>query len=220
MAAGVLAGYALRADGTVWAWGHDGCDELGNGTTTSSLSPVQVTGLSNVTQIDAKGYEAYALRSDGTVWGWGLDAGTLGTGAYGGLSMSTPVRGRAPERRRRRDAYLYRGVSRLGPMNADSGASKTAEAVNRWFDRWGAIAVTVTVATLLAFVAALVGELFLHPFGGRPLYGWGNGLLLLSAALVGVGIISPPGPARRTRVAIAVLIAVGWFVVLRFVFAP
>lgn len=64
--------YALRADGTVWAWGNNGGGELGTGTTGgSSAVPLQVTGLTAVTAIAAGHDTGYALRSDGRVWAWG-----------------------------------------------------------------------------------------------------------------------------------------------------
>jgi Regulator of chromosome condensation (RCC1) repeat len=57
IAAGNEFALARHADGTVWAWGADDHGELGNGTTTGVLgatpAPVQVTGLSGVTQISA-----------------------------------------------------------------------------------------------------------------------------------------------------------------------
>lgn len=42
IAAGAGEGYALRSDGTVWAWGLNNVGQLGNGKTTDSWKPVQV----------------------------------------------------------------------------------------------------------------------------------------------------------------------------------
>jgi alpha-tubulin suppressor-like RCC1 family protein len=70
----------LRSDGTVWAWGYNGYGQLGDGTTTDSSVPVQVSGLSGVTAIAGGGDSGYALRLDGTVWAWGYNG-------YGQLSV-------------------------------------------------------------------------------------------------------------------------------------
>ena len=72
---------ALTRDGTVWAWGNNVAGQLGNGTTTSSLVPVHVSGLSNVIAIAAGDYHNVALKNDGTVWTWGRNGfGQLGDG--------------------------------------------------------------------------------------------------------------------------------------------
>jgi len=70
----------LRKNGTIWAWGENRAGALGNGTTETSMSPVQVQGLNDVKAIYA-GFSNYALKNDGTVWAWGNNThSTLGNG--------------------------------------------------------------------------------------------------------------------------------------------
>jgi alpha-tubulin suppressor-like RCC1 family protein len=74
-------GLEVSSDGTAWAWGFNGFGELGDGSTTSRLARVQVTGLTGVTQVAGGCTHSLALRSDGTVWAWGGNsAGELGRG--------------------------------------------------------------------------------------------------------------------------------------------
>ena len=92
---GGSTGYALRTDGTVWAWGGNNAGQLGNGWTAAayggSTLPVPVTGLTGVTAIAARGQHAYALRTDGTVWAWGENFhGQLGNGTR--TNSPVPVR--------------------------------------------------------------------------------------------------------------------------------
>lgn len=93
IAAGVDSGYAVRTDGTVWAWGsnHDG--KLGIGTTVPrSRVPVQVTGLTGVVDLAAGHDHGYAVREDGTAWAWGDGRyGALGNGTQCSCGVSTPV---------------------------------------------------------------------------------------------------------------------------------
>ncbi len=70
---------AIKADGSVWAWGANDFGQVGNGTTFPSASggqtvPVQVQGLppgSDVVEISAGIRESLALKGDGSVWAWG-----------------------------------------------------------------------------------------------------------------------------------------------------
>ena len=96
VAAGYNSSLALRADGTVVAWGDNTYGELGNGTTTKSLTPVQVEGpagtgtLSGIASLAAGLQDSLALRSDGSVLAWGYNGhGELGDGTT--TNSSTPV---------------------------------------------------------------------------------------------------------------------------------
>ncbi|RKH36926.1 RCC1 domain-containing protein, partial [Corallococcus llansteffanensis] len=84
IAAGKDHTLALRADGTVVAWGLGASGQLGHGQSGSegsSAVPVAVRELTNATSVAANGTVSFALRADGTVIGWGQNAnGTLGTG--------------------------------------------------------------------------------------------------------------------------------------------
>lgn len=70
---------ALKADGTVWAWGANAQGQVGNNTTIDQKTPVQAVGLTDVIAISAGTDHTLAVKRDGTVWGWGANtAGKLG----------------------------------------------------------------------------------------------------------------------------------------------
>ena len=73
-----------------WSWGYNADGQLGDGTTTNRLSPVQVSGLTGVVALAGGRTSSLALKSDGTVWGWGYNGyGQLGDGTRN--QHSTPV---------------------------------------------------------------------------------------------------------------------------------
>ena len=92
VAIGVGHSCALRSDGTVWCWGSNGFGQLGDGTTTDRLHPVQVVlapggaPLTGVTRISARFEHTCALLDDGTMRCWG--AGSLGRLGDGGTADS------------------------------------------------------------------------------------------------------------------------------------
>src|SRR5262245_16714960 len=64
------ASLVLKSDGTVWSFGGNAYGQLGDGTTTQRLTPVQVSGLSGVATVGQGAYYSIALKSDGTLSTW------------------------------------------------------------------------------------------------------------------------------------------------------
>jgi len=81
IAAGIYDSFAVGSDGRVYAWGDNSLAELGNGTTTSSTTPVAVSLPNGLTfhGLAAGNYTTFAIGSNGTLYGWGYnDKGQLG----------------------------------------------------------------------------------------------------------------------------------------------
>ena len=94
IAAGDTSSYALRSDGTVWAWGDNTFGQLGDGTTVARAAPIQVAGLGRAVGIAAGFGHVLALKDDGTVWAWGMNGhGQLGDGTTTGRLVPTLVPG-------------------------------------------------------------------------------------------------------------------------------
>jgi alpha-tubulin suppressor-like RCC1 family protein len=62
---------ALKADGTVWAWGANKDSQLGLGDTNPRASPTKIPSLTGVTRIHAGGYMSGARQADGSWLAWG-----------------------------------------------------------------------------------------------------------------------------------------------------
>ena len=96
VSAGSFHFLALCSDGTVVSWGRNSSGQLGDGTQTTRLAPVNViqTGVlagKTVVAVSAGSYHSLALCSDGQVVAWGSNSnGNLGTGAFGGF-QAQPV---------------------------------------------------------------------------------------------------------------------------------
>lgn len=72
---------ALMPGGTVKCWGYNGMGQVGDGTTTNRLTPVDVVGISGATALAAGSYHTCALMPGGTAKCWGYNYnGRLGDG--------------------------------------------------------------------------------------------------------------------------------------------
>jgi len=74
----------------VWAWGYNGYGELGNGTTTSSIAPVQVAQVSDAVGIAGGDFHSLFETGNGLVEATGRnDNGQLGNGTA--TNATSPV---------------------------------------------------------------------------------------------------------------------------------
>jgi alpha-tubulin suppressor-like RCC1 family protein len=84
----------LLSDHRIECWGYGSWGQLGNGTTSSSPIPIQVSGITNATQVSTGYYNTCALLSDGTVKCWGDNLnGLLGNGTTTNSSIPVQVNG-------------------------------------------------------------------------------------------------------------------------------
>ncbi|ADI84086.1 choice-of-anchor D domain-containing protein [Geobacter sulfurreducens] len=96
-ATGTAHSVAVRADGTLWAWGDNSSGQLGIGSTVAASTPQQITVTNPASAgndwaaVAAGEAHTIGLKADGTLWAWGDNTfGQLGDGT-GTSNRTTPV---------------------------------------------------------------------------------------------------------------------------------
>lgn len=86
---------AIKTDGSLWSWGRNNFGQFGDGTGTSSSSPVQtISGGNNWKMVSAGCEFTGAIKTDGTLWMWGKNyVGSLGDGTTGHKSSPVQIAG-------------------------------------------------------------------------------------------------------------------------------
>ena len=85
--------FALKSNGELWAWGDNGCGQLGLGTSaTYKITPQRVGSANDWVAIAGGAFHSLAVKSNGTLWAWGCnDYGQLGLGPLPGTNTPTQV---------------------------------------------------------------------------------------------------------------------------------
>jgi alpha-tubulin suppressor-like RCC1 family protein len=75
----IAASYAVKCDGTLWAWGSNCFGQLGQNNTIHRSSPNQIPGTQWKCVASTDGAFVLALKNDNTLWVWGCNtSGQLG----------------------------------------------------------------------------------------------------------------------------------------------
>jgi len=85
--------YAVKTDGTMWAWGENSKGQLGLNNTAQYSSPTQVGTQTTWSKVAANRGSTWALKTDGTLWSWGYNqSGVLGhNNAHPAGNVSSPT---------------------------------------------------------------------------------------------------------------------------------
>ena len=81
---------AVKPDGTLWAWGNNIFNQLGNGTTVSSTTPVQIGTDTNWKMPSGGEGSSFAIKTNGKLFAWGVGDSRLGLGNIA-QNVPTPI---------------------------------------------------------------------------------------------------------------------------------
>ena len=85
----------IDTNGNLWTWGNNNKGQLGNGTTTTSSTPINITDqLENKTKFKEVSIEAShmaAIDLEGNLWGWGSNQYAQLSSQNGSENVTTPI---------------------------------------------------------------------------------------------------------------------------------
>jgi uncharacterized repeat protein (TIGR02543 family) len=81
VSASLFTSFAIKTDGSLWAWGYNEYGQLGDGTTTDRNMPVRVGTENSWERLGsaASSFGDFAIKTDGSTWAWGYNEPWLNT---------------------------------------------------------------------------------------------------------------------------------------------
>jgi alpha-tubulin suppressor-like RCC1 family protein len=92
----VAGGYghtvAVKSNGTLWGWGRDQNNQLGDGSALSKSTPIQIGSATNWVSVTAGEYHTVGIKADGTLWAWGFNIyGQVGDGTTSNKTVPVQI---------------------------------------------------------------------------------------------------------------------------------
>jgi len=83
--------FAIRKDGSLWAWGYNNIGQLGGGSSGEAIRAAPFKIMDDVVSIAVENYGTFVVRTDGSLWSWGTTrSGMLGCGTVGENFLEIP----------------------------------------------------------------------------------------------------------------------------------
>lgn len=92
VSAGIFHSLGIKTDGTLWAWGKNNDNQLGDGTNINRNNPVQIGTATDWKKVFASEKYSVAIKTDGSLWAWGNNLfGYLGDGTTTNRTIPTKI---------------------------------------------------------------------------------------------------------------------------------
>jgi hypothetical protein len=92
ISAGGYHNLALKPDGSLWVWGNNLFNQLGNGNTTSSNTITQIGSDLDWQSVATGTGSSFAIKTNGKLYGWGFGGdGRLGDGTTNSINVPTQI---------------------------------------------------------------------------------------------------------------------------------